>query len=65
MRSIPDNAYNRYAYRKVIGGHLYVSHSAKNISWAEPSLQLPNSVVVPNGVDVHFWSPRPKDASAG
>jgi L-malate glycosyltransferase len=62
VRSIPDNAYNRYAYLKAIGGHLYVSHSAKNISWAQPSLQPPNSVVVPNGVDVNFWSPRAKDA---
>jgi glycosyltransferase involved in cell wall biosynthesis len=64
VRSIPDNAYNRYAYLKVIGGHLYVSHSAKNISWAEPSLQPPRSMVVPNGVDVGFWSPRPKDAAS-
>jgi len=64
VRRIPNNAYNRYAYRKVIRGHLYVSHSAKNISWAEPSLQPPNSVVVPNGVDVDFWSPRPKDAAS-
>jgi glycosyltransferase involved in cell wall biosynthesis len=64
VRSIPNNAYNRYAYLKVIGGHLYVSHSAKNISWAEPSLQPPHSMVVPNGVDVSFWSPRPKDAAS-
>jgi glycosyltransferase involved in cell wall biosynthesis len=64
VRRIPNNAYNRYAYRNVIRGHLYVSHSAKNISWAEPSLQPPNSVVVPNGVDVDFWSPRPKDAAS-
>jgi len=63
VRSIPDNVYNRYAYLKVIGGHLYVSHSAKNISWAE-SLQPPNSVVVPNGGDVNFWSPRAKDAGS-
>jgi glycosyltransferase involved in cell wall biosynthesis len=48
----------------MIGGHLYVSHSAKNISWAEPSLQPPNSVVVPNGVDVDFWSPRAKDRAS-
>jgi glycosyltransferase involved in cell wall biosynthesis len=64
VRSIPGNAYNRYAYLKVIGGHLYVSHSAKNISWAEPSLQPPSSVVVPNGVDVDYWSPRPKDPAS-
>jgi glycosyltransferase involved in cell wall biosynthesis len=64
VRSIPSNAYNRYAYLKVIGAHLYVSHSAKNISWAEPSLKPPNSVVVPNGVDVNYWSPRPKDAAS-
>lgn len=64
VRSIPNNLYNRYAYLKVINAHLYVSHSAKNISWAEPSLQPPNSMVVPNGVDVDFWSPRPKDAES-
>lgn len=64
VRNIPDNLYNRWAYRKVIGGHLYVSHSAKNISWAEPYLKPPNSVVVTNGVDVDFWSPRPKDPAS-
>jgi L-malate glycosyltransferase len=64
VRTIPSNVYNRYAYLKVIGGHLYVSHSAKNISWADPYLKPPNSVVVPNGVDVNFWSPRPKDAAS-
>ena len=64
VRSIPSNPYNRYAYLKVLDGHLYVSHSAKNISWADPSLQPPNSVVVPNGVDVDFWSPRPKDPAS-
>lgn len=64
VRTIPSNAYNRYAYLKVIGGHLYVSHSAKNISWADPYLKPPNSVVVPNGVDVNFWSPRPKDPAS-
>jgi len=61
VRNIPDNAYNRWAYRKVLQGHLYVSHSAKNISWAGDSLKPPNALVVPNGVDVKFWTPRPKD----
>ena len=64
VRTIPGNPYNRYAYLKVIRGHLYVSHSAKNISWADPYLKPPNSVVVPNGVDVSFWSPRPKDPAS-
>jgi L-malate glycosyltransferase len=64
VRTIPSNFYNRYAYRKAIGGHLYVSHSAKNISWAEPYLKPSHSVVVANGVDVNFWSPRPKDAAS-
>src|SRR5205823_862477 len=64
VRNIPSNAYNRWAYLKVISGHLYVSHSAKNISWAEPSLKPAHSVVVPNGVDVNFWTPRPKDPAS-
>ncbi|HUQ74342.1 MAG TPA: glycosyltransferase family 4 protein [Burkholderiales bacterium] len=64
VRNIPDNAYNRWAYLKVIRGHLYVSHSAKNMSWVEPSLRPPNALVVPNGVDVNFWTPRAKDPAS-
>ena len=64
VRNIPDNLYNRWAYRKMIAGHLYVSHSAKNISWAGPYLKPPNSMVVSNGVDTEFWSPRPKDPAS-
>jgi len=48
----------------VISGHLYVNHSAKNITWEPPSLQPPSSVVVPNGVDVDHGSPRPKDPAS-
>jgi glycosyltransferase involved in cell wall biosynthesis len=61
VRNIPDNTYNRWAYRKVVQGHIYVSHSARNISWAGHSLRPPNALVIPNGVDVKFWRPMPKD----
>jgi L-malate glycosyltransferase len=64
VRNIPNNAYNRWAYRKVLQGHIYVSHSAKNISWAGDSLKPPNACVIPNGVDVKFWTPRPKDPAS-
>jgi glycosyltransferase involved in cell wall biosynthesis len=61
VRNIPDNAYNRWAYRRMVQGHVYVGHSARNISWADGSLKLPNARVIPNGVDVDFWRPAPKD----
>src|SRR5437870_2636788 len=61
VRNIPDNAYNRWAYRRVVRGHIYVGHSARNISWADGSLKLSNARVIPNGVDVKFWRPLPKD----
>jgi len=61
VRNIPDNAYNRWAYRTMVQGHIYVGHSARNISWAEGSLRVPNARVIPNGVDVNFWRPAPKD----
>jgi glycosyltransferase involved in cell wall biosynthesis len=61
VRNIPDNAYNRWAYRQMVQGHIYVGHSARNISWADGSLKLPNARVIPNGVDVKFWKPKPKD----
>jgi L-malate glycosyltransferase len=61
VRNIPNNAYNRWAYGKVVQAHIYVGHSARNISWAEPALKVPNSRVIPNGVDVKFWHPMPKD----
>jgi len=61
VRNIPDNAYNRWAYRRVVQGHIYVGHSARNISWADGSLKVPNARVIPNGVDVKFWRPMPKD----
>jgi L-malate glycosyltransferase len=61
VRNIPDNAYNRWAYRRMVQGHLYVGHSARNISWAGGSLRVPNARVIPNAVDVGFWRPLPKD----
>jgi glycosyltransferase involved in cell wall biosynthesis len=61
VRNIPDNAYNRWAYRTMMQGHIYVGHSARNISWANGSLKVPNARVIPNGVDVNFWRPVPKD----
>src|SRR3954468_14118756 len=61
VRNIPDNFYNRWAYRRMLAGHVYVGHSARNISWADGSLKVPNARVIPNGVDVNFWRPTPKD----
>jgi glycosyltransferase involved in cell wall biosynthesis len=61
VRNIPDNFYNRWAYRTMLQGHIYVGHSARNISWAEGSLTVPNARVIPNGVDVRHWKPMPKD----
>jgi glycosyltransferase involved in cell wall biosynthesis len=61
VRSIPDNIYNRWAYGKALQGNIYVGHSARNISWAGGSLKVPNARVIPNGVDVKFWRPAPKD----
>jgi glycosyltransferase involved in cell wall biosynthesis len=61
VRNIPDHAYNRWAYGKMVQGHIYVGHSARNISWAGRSLKPPNARVIPNGVDVNFWTPAPKD----
>jgi len=61
VRNIPDNLYNRWAYRQVVQGHIYVGHSARNISCADCSLKQTNARVIPNGVDVKFWKPMPKD----
>lgn len=61
VRCIPDNLYNRWSYRKMVQGHIYVGHSAKNISWAEGYLRPQNARVIPVGVDVSFWKPREKD----
>ena len=63
VRNIPDNAYNRWAYRTMVQGHVYVGHSARNISWAHGSLRVPNARVIPNGVDVGFWRPAAKDSA--
>jgi glycosyltransferase involved in cell wall biosynthesis len=63
VRNIPDNAYNRWSYRKMVQGHVYVGHSARNISWAHGSLKVPNARVIPNGVDVSFWRPASRDAA--
>jgi glycosyltransferase involved in cell wall biosynthesis len=61
VRNIPDNPYNRWAYRTMVQGHIYVGHSARNISWAYGSLRVPNARVIPNGVDISFWRPAAKD----
>jgi glycosyltransferase involved in cell wall biosynthesis len=61
VRCIPNHAYNRWSYGKMVAGHIYVGHSAKNISWAGRFLRPPNARVIPVGVDTDFWRPRPKD----
>ncbi|MBI4842093.1 MAG: glycosyltransferase family 4 protein [candidate division NC10 bacterium] len=61
VRCIPNNFYNRWSYQRMVDGHIYVGHSARNISWAEGFLRPPRSRVVPVGVDVGFWQPVPKD----
>ena len=61
VRCIPNHAYNRWSYGKMVEGHIYVGHSAKNISWAAGFLRPPNARVIPVGVNVDFWRPRPKD----
>jgi glycosyltransferase involved in cell wall biosynthesis len=61
VRCIPNNLYNRWSYQKMVDGHLYVGHSAKNISWAGGFLKPHHARVIPVGVDVHFWRPIPKD----
>jgi glycosyltransferase involved in cell wall biosynthesis len=61
VRSIPDNIYNRWSYQRMVQGNIYVGHSARNISWAGGSLRPCNAHIIPNGVDVNFWSPMPKD----
>lgn len=64
VRCIPDNFYNRWSYQRMVDGHIYVGHSARNISWAEGFLRPPRSRVVPVGVDVNFWRPIPKDSAS-
>jgi glycosyltransferase involved in cell wall biosynthesis len=63
VRCIPDNAFNRWSYQRMVQGHVYVGHSARNISWADGFLRPRNARVIPVGVDVDFWKPGPKDPS--
>jgi L-malate glycosyltransferase len=64
VRCIPDNLYNRWSYQRMVQGHIYISHSAKNIAWAGGFLKPPNARVIQVGVDVDFWKPMPKDPAA-
>ncbi|HYL80563.1 MAG TPA: glycosyltransferase family 4 protein, partial [Candidatus Acidoferrum sp.] len=64
VRCIPDHLYNRWSYQKMVEGHIYIGHSAKNIAWAGGSLKPPNARVIPIGVDVDFWKPMPKDPAS-
>jgi glycosyltransferase involved in cell wall biosynthesis len=61
VRCIPDNFYNRWSYQKMVQGHIYIAHGAKNISWAEGFLRPRPAQVVPIGVDLDFWKPVTKD----
>jgi len=63
IRCIPDNAYNRWSYNRMMQGNIYICHTAKNISWAGGHLRPARSRVIPNGVDLDFWRPMAKDAS--
>jgi L-malate glycosyltransferase len=60
-RNIPNHVYNRWAYGRMVEGHIYVGHSAKNMSWAGRSFRPPNARVIPNGVDVDYWRPCLKE----
>ncbi len=60
VRNIPDNFYHRWLYGKMVQGNVYISHSARNVSWAAGSLQPPNSRIIPIGLDVSFWAPMAK-----
>ena len=64
VRCIPNNIYNRWSYQRMVQGHVYVGHSAKNISWAGGYLKTPHARVIPVGVDLAFWTPREKDAAS-
>jgi glycosyltransferase involved in cell wall biosynthesis len=63
VRCIPDNVYNRWSYHKMVQRHIYVGHRAKDISWTGRCLRPRNSQVIPNGVDLDFWKPMPRDAA--
>ncbi len=64
VRCIPNHIYNRWSYQRMVQGHVYVGHSAKNISWAGKYLKTPHARVIPVGVDVQFWTPQSKDPQA-
>jgi glycosyltransferase involved in cell wall biosynthesis len=61
VRCIPNNVYNRWSYQRMVQGHIYLTHSAKNISWAEGFLRPRPARVIPVGVDLSFWKPVVKD----
>lgn len=64
VRCIPNNLYNRWSYLKMVQGHIYIGHSAKNIAWAGGFLKPRNARVIPVGVALDHWKPMQKDPGA-
>lgn len=60
IKKIPHSAYHRWLYQRRVGGNIFVSRSAMEMSCAQ-GLTPARCEVIENGVDLDHYQPRERD----
>jgi L-malate glycosyltransferase len=62
VRTIQNDFYHRLIYGNVVAWNIFVSESSLRLC-ASSGINLPNSMVIENGIDTDLFKPIPKDGS--
>ena len=60
VRPIKDNAYHRFVYGKSVAMNIFVSEPSRQMCLSA-GFDLPNSIVIENGIDTTLYKPVEKD----
>ncbi len=62
VKAIKDDFYHRFIYEKSVAQNIFVSETSMKIC-LDSGINLPNSIVIENGIDTEFFKPPLKDKS--
>lgn len=60
VKPIRDSAYHRYIYGRSVDSNIFVSETSRQMCLSE-GIDLPNSIVIENGIDTELYRPVEKD----